>query len=133
MEENDENNKDFCAVTIDKNSDKYKTALKFVNGILTNIGKSTINDLTEFKDIDRMDIITNENTKLLSEMEKEIWEHYDKKKCGGYHISENRVFNILRGIVRDNNLKISFIKKDITEKSGIKKGYRKAHLLYHIY
>jgi hypothetical protein len=116
--------------TLDKNSEKYMVALKFVNGILENINKSKINDLTEFNNVDRNDIIIEKNIELLTKMEPEIWKHYSKVKCGAYHKSDNRVLNILRGMIRENNLKINITRKDISEKTGVLKGFRRAHFFY---
>ena len=126
MEEKNANN------VIDKSSDKYKVALKFVNKVLTNIDKPTINDLTEFKNIDRNELLSEKITKILEEMEPEIWTHYNKRKCGAYHNSDNRTLNVFRGMIRENNLKICIKKKDITDKSGVNKGFRRTHMLYNI-
>ena len=59
-------------IGVDMNSDKYKITLKFVNKLLENIGYKKINDLTEFKNINRDDIIKNKNKKSLDAMEKEF-------------------------------------------------------------
>ena len=75
---------------IEKDSDKYKVLLKLLNNILINIDKQEINDITDFKDIDREDIIKDVNLETLCEMEKELFnEHYNKKKCGYYKTKGN--------------------------------------------
>ena len=55
---------------ITKDSEKYKVALKLVNKILVNLGKDEITDLTDFKDIDREDIIKDVNKKALDGLAK---------------------------------------------------------------
>ena len=117
---------------VDKNSDKYKIVLKFVNKVLENINKSRIDDLKDFKNIDRLDFLSESNTKILEEMENEIWKYYNKRTCGAYHNSDNRTLNVFRGMIRENNLKLCYIKKEITEKTGVNKGFRKTHYIYHI-
>ena len=61
---------------IDKNSDKYKIALKFINKILENLKMNKIDDLTQFKNIDREYIISDINKKTLTDMEKEIYKYF---------------------------------------------------------
>ena len=53
---------------IDKNSTKYKILLKFTNKLLVNMGKPCITDLTDFKNIDRLDLLIDKNTKTLEDM-----------------------------------------------------------------
>ena len=86
---------------VDKNSDKYKVILKLVNKILINLDKKEITDLTGFIDIDREDIIKDENNKTLVEMEKEIFKFFDKRKTGYYRKSDTLILNCLRGFLKD--------------------------------
>jgi hypothetical protein len=93
---------DFKIVTeIDKTTEKYKLVLKFVNGLLKNIDGSEIDDLIKFKGIDREHIIKPENKQLLIDMETELFELFDKGKCGYYKKTKNIVLNCLRGMCRD--------------------------------
>lgn len=135
MEEiNDTSDKNINIVNnvVDKTSDKYKVTLKFINKILENIGKPCIDDLTDLKNIDRNEILVESNTKILEEMESEIWKHHEKIKCGAYHKSDNRTLNVMRGLIRESDMKLCYSKKEITEKTGVNKGYRRTHYIYHI-
>ena len=115
-----------------KNTDKYKVALKFVNNILVNLEKDVIDDLTKFKDIDREDIIKDVNKKSLMDMEKELFAHFDKKKCGYYRKTDAIVLNCLRGIIKEAGFKLSFEQKDRHEVIG-DKSYKRSHSLYYIH
>lgn len=42
--------------------DKYKVILKFVNKLMKNIGKAEVNELFDFKEISRDDILKQQNT-----------------------------------------------------------------------
>ena len=64
------------ADTVDTSGEKYKVALKFINKILVNLEKEEIDELTDFKDIDREDIIKDVNKETLKEMEGEIFKHF---------------------------------------------------------
>lgn len=116
---------------IDINSDKYKVLLKFVNNILVNIGKSKIDELTEFINIDREDIIKDINVKTLKTMEKEIFKYYSKNNCGYYRKSNGFALNCLRGMLKELGLELTYIQK---EKSEIvnDKSFKRTHLLYSI-
>ena len=119
---------------IDKTTDKYKVALKFINKILENIKKDQIDDLTDFKNIDRLDIIKPENKIVLEEMESEIFKHFSKIKCGYYRKSEagdNYTINCLRGMIKIIGLKLNFIQKEQVETIDNKK-YKRTHLIYSI-
>ena len=74
---------------IDKTTDKYKMLLELVNKILVSVGKEEINDLRQFKNIDRKHIITDDVRKQIDVMSKDIFKVYDKRICnwyGRYHV-----------------------------------------------
>ena len=118
---------------VSKNSDKYKVALKFVNKILVNLEKDEIDDLTDFKDIDREDIIKDVNKKALDDMEKEILKHFEKKECSWYRRNETShyILTFLRKVCSILGFSFSYYKKDITENIN-GKNYRKTHVYYSI-
>lgn len=64
--------------------DKQKIVLKFLNKILVNIGKEEIEDLTDFKDIKREDLLKQKNIDLIETMEKEIFKCFKKGQID-YH------------------------------------------------
>lgn len=82
----------------DKTDPKYVILLKLINKILTNINRSNITDLTEFKNVDQDDIIRTENIMVYNEMEKEIFKYFDKVECGWYR--RNRTKNYLLTFLR---------------------------------
>jgi hypothetical protein len=49
---------------VDKNDPKYVLALQFLNHILTNNNKPQIQDILEFKDITRQEILKQENLNI---------------------------------------------------------------------
>lgn len=85
---------------------KYIIALKFVNKLLENMGKEEINNLCDFKNIDREDIITDDNKQVAFDMENEMFGPFDKWKCGYY--SRNKVktyvMSVLRGMTQELGL-----------------------------
>lgn len=114
---------------MDKNSDKYKIALNLVNGICVNIGKSQINELTDFKNIDRDDIIKDVNRRTLELMEKEIYKWYDKTKCGFYRKANNKryIIRVIEVMCDDLGLEMTYRKKNVQKNSIFK-----THYLYSI-
>ena len=116
---------------IDKNSDKYKVLLKLVNSILSNIGQDEIDEITEFINIDRDDIIKDVNTISFRAIEKELFEHYDKYKCGYYKKSNAYVLNCLRGLVKQLGYELIYTRKEIGQiVDG--KSLRRTHTFYSI-
>lgn len=121
---------------VDKNSSKYKTLLKFLNKILINLNKKTINDLYDFKGIDRNDLIKDINIETFNKMEKEIFSAFDKQTCGWYRRKKtnNYILTFLRYACNDLNLKFTYNRKDIFEKiNDINGKLRKTYLFYSIY
>jgi hypothetical protein len=82
--------------------EKNTLILKYVNGLLRNAGKNEIDDLTEFKNIDRIDIISDVNVKYLGTMAKELFKLFDRNKCRYYpKTAKSRPLNVLRGMIKD--------------------------------
>lgn len=118
--------------TINKINDsdtKYQVLLKFVNCILNNLNRPTIIKLTEFADIDRQDIIRNENNECLNKMEREIFKYFDKKKSGWYrrNIVEHYILTFLRYACDDIGYDFTYI-----HKTRQKDSINKTHLFYTI-
>jgi len=90
---------------------KIKLALKLVNGILRNIKKQDINNLNEFVNIKRNDILNDENKKLLDEMSMELFEVFSKKPY--YRKTKAIVLNCLRSIISETGYKLT--RETITE------------------
>ncbi len=112
---------------IDKTTEKYKILLKFINKILVNIDKDEINNLTQFVNVDRLDIIKPENKVILDEMAKELFIHFNKKKCSYYKKTNNIVTNCIRGMCKEAGLTLVRQKKSVYEKL-----YTRAVYLYTI-
>lgn len=115
-------------INIDKTTDKYKILLKYVNGILKNMNKNEIDDLTDFKDIDRLYIIKDENIKLLNSLAPELFKYFNKDKCGFYRKTKNIALNVLRGMCKEIGL---VLKKRQFTKSVKSKNI--THISYSIY
>ena len=116
---------------IDKTSKKYQIALKFVNLILKNINKPEITDLIDFKYIDRVDIIKDENKAALIELENEIFakDCFDKKKSRFFYRNsvKNYILTFMRYVCNDLDLDLKYVKKNVTVNCLVK-----AHLYYTI-
>lgn len=120
------------AQNIDKADPKYQAALIFVNAILKNLNKPEITDLTDFRNIYRCDIITDENKAVVDKMSDILFKEnvFDKKKCGYYrrkHV-QNYILTLLRYICSELGLKLT-----ITEKKTQKENIAKKHMIYTIY
>jgi hypothetical protein len=100
---------------IDKTTQKYKLLLQYVNGILKNINKPLIDDIIEFKDIDRLDIIKPENIKLLDTLAPSLFNYFNKDKCGYYRKTKNLPLNVLRGCCKELGLELVNRKVSKTE------------------
>ena len=112
---------------------KYNCLLKYVNGILENIKKPKIEKLEDFKDIDRLDIISDTSTKLFHDMSPELFKKgvFDKKKCGYYTKTDNISLNCLRGMLKDMNYDFTFVQREVIRIFEGEK-YRKSHSFYSI-
>lgn len=116
---------------VDKNDPKYVLALQFLNHILTNNNKTNIQDILDFKDITRQEILKQENLNKLNEMEIELYKHFDKMKCGYYRKTDNYVINFFRGMLKEMGYKGLYNEIDKTVNiDGI--NYRKKFMIYHI-
>lgn len=115
--------------TVDQTSSKYVILLQVVNKILTNLNKSNIINLMDFKCIDREDIIKEGNEMVMKEMEKDIYEHFDKSKCGFYRkkTTKNYILTFIRSACDDLGLNFIYKHKNI-QKSKI----MTTHYLYSI-
>ena len=109
IQQKDENKEEVVQVNND-NDAKYNVALKFVNMILTNLGKETIDDLTKFKDIDRNDIIKEENKKGFEQMESKLFEYFNKANCGWYRRKKvsNYILTFLRYMCEDLEYSLTY-------------------------
>lgn len=116
-----------------KQSKKYKLLLEFVNKLLTNIDKDPVADLKDFKNIDRIDIIKEENKTILTEMTSELFGKgpFSKKACNYGRKTESWVLNVFRGMVKQAGFQFVARKKEMTEPiNGVR--YKRTHMLYTI-
>jgi len=128
--DNDSNN-DNNVAKVDKDSDKYKVALKVLNKILTNDGKPEIDDVTKFVNIDREKIVTDVNRISIEEMENEIFEHFNKKGCGYFRKTKYLVLNFVRGMIKELGYKMARSRKEKSEYiNGL--SYKRTHSLYSV-
>jgi len=95
---------------IDIANNKNHVLLKYINAILINIEKEPIEKLTDFKEIERLDIIKEENFESLVVLKDEIFEHFDCRRCGWYKrkSTKNYVLSFLRYALADLNLKLTY-------------------------
>ena len=62
----------------DKMGEKYNVLLKFLNKLLTNMGKNHIQDAIHFKNIRRNELLTEENDAVYDAMKDEIHKYFGK-------------------------------------------------------
>lgn len=112
---------------------KYQVTLKFLNKILANLGKEEINDITEFKNIDRLDIISDINKDIFDDMKDEILEHFEKTSINYYQRSAVTSYSLtlLKKMVPQIGYVAISTKKDITERVN-NIAYRRTHYFYSI-
>ena len=108
---------------LDKNSYKYTVFLKLLNKILEEAGKPNIDDIYEFKDISRNDILKNDKVNELFGLEKELFGPKSFKKQGFYWYErkkkENYIFTFLRKACEDLGVELKFLnRKKISKKSN---------------
>lgn len=115
----------------DKDSEKYKVALKLINKILVNLGNPEVDDLTKFINIDREDIIKEVNQKSLTDMEDELFPLFNKKNSGYYRKTDALVLNCLRGFMKEIGYDMVKKKKEKSETIN-GKSYKRSHYLYSI-
>lgn len=116
-----------------KDINAHKILLELINKILYNIGKNNIDNITNFINIDRDDIIKSINKESLFTMSHELFQYFDKSKCKWErrNTTKNYTLTFLRSACNLLNYKLSYEKKDITTTiNNIK--YRKTHYFYSI-
>ena len=116
-----------------------ETMLKFFNGILKNIkgvNHIDITDITEFKDIDRNDIVNLQaNSDLLKAMQDEIIGSFSKQESGYYGRNKRKdyILTVMRYMLKSLGYKISRRKIDITHPvENCSRGIRRSHYLFSI-
>ena len=120
-------------INIDKTTEKYKLVLNIINKLLENLGKDTIDDLTQFNKIDREDIILEKNKKILDDYQDEILKHFEKNEIGYYRKNKNKnyILTFLRHACDVIGLKFGYIQTQCPE-TILDKKFRRTHFLYSI-
>jgi hypothetical protein len=96
---------------INTKSKKYKMALRIINAMLKNMEKEEIDDIFEFKNIPRKELLIKENYQYILDNAKEIFEIFDKKTFNYYYRKNHKnymyVITFLKAMCKD--LEIKFI------------------------
>lgn len=109
---------------------KLEIALEFINKVLEAIDKEPIDDLEDFKDIPREDIL--QVNQLGIDNEKDLYKYFDRAKCGYYRRRTNTyLISILRGICKSLDYNFSSKNKEIYKKID-GKNYRISKQFYTI-
>lgn len=119
---------DFIVRELNKKSDKYITLLKYLNIILKNMGQPEIDDILNFKRINRTDLNKIENGNALMEMKEEIYKSFNKKKLRIYSKNENAetknvVINTIRALCKELKIDFKSIKYNKTKNNVITSYY----------
>lgn len=102
-----------------QNKAKIFILLKIINKILKNLNMNGINDLIEFKKINRDDILNEQNKKIANEMENEIFGPFNKTKCGYYRRDNKQyILNLLKGMIKEVGYALIKRNKDRKNKDG---------------
>jgi len=113
---------------------RYTILLKFVNCILTNIGKQNVKRLEDFKNIDREDIIKDINKNLLeNNIGDELYKYFDKVSCGWYRrkSTDTYILSFLRCSCKIIGYSFEYYQKDIgVPVNG--RNLRQTHIFYNI-
>ena len=112
---------------IDKTTDQYKLLLGFVNKILVNMGKEKVGNLTDFKNIDRLDIVKEINEQALHKDIIKLKKVFPNLKHIYKIDSPNNVINCIRSMCKDVGLST-----DRTRKSISNNGYHRTAYIYTI-
>ena len=93
---------------LDKTTEQYKVALKYVNTILRHCERQEISDLTEFTKVKRADILKKEIIdELTNGLADELFVHYNKAKLGFYRkYAPTYPLCVLKGILKTLGLKL---------------------------
>lgn len=110
---------------------KKEVMLKLLNRIRES--GNDITELTDFKNINRDDIIKDETIKKFDEMEKELFEYFDRTKCGWYRRKRIKVYilTFLRYCCKDLGYQFKSSQKEIIEKIN-NKNFRHTDVYYSI-
>ena len=114
-------------------SKQNKILLDFVNALLVQINKNQIDDLIQFIDINREDLVTQECNKIYQEHESKIFTVFSKQKCRWYKRKEikNYVLTLLRTMCSEVGLSFTYEQKDVSVEIN-NKYYRKTGTFYSI-
>ena len=93
---------------------KNETLLTVVNILFDNINHQHVDKLTDFTDINRDFLISDENTKTFIALEKAIYRVFDKSQTFYNKKSKKYVINSLKSLVKQLNLKIEYETKDLS-------------------
>ena len=116
-----------------KSKEKGMTKAQMVAELASknDLSKSQINDILDFKDITRQEILKQENLDKLNEMENEMYKYFDKMKCGYYRKTDNYVINFFRGMLKEMGYK--GIRQEKDKHVNIHgENYRKKFVYFHI-
>lgn len=90
-------------IKLDHNSEKYKVTLKFLNALLTCIGMPEINNLTDFKEVRRNDLIKEECEKILDNHLEDIIKQFGRTTIliRNRNVKKAYIITVIKSIVLD--------------------------------
>ena len=105
-----------------KTLEKYNVLLKLLNKILVNLNMPEITDIQQFRNIDRNDLLKQEeeNNKIITEMEKEIYQYYGKYNLKYGHKDQIKfyILTLIKSMCEDIYFKLK--SKSVREKKSKK-------------
>ena len=118
---------------INVDSPKYKLLLAFLNKILTNVDKPNIEKVTDFINVDKDDVISEINNKIIDDMENEIIKIFDREKIGWYRrkTAKEYIMTFLRGACKENGYALTYTAKEVNEKNRKQTRKSNTHIICH--
>lgn len=113
---------------IDETADACKYILNYINILFKNCGKQPINSFSEFKNIERNDLICTANEQYVLDNRKQIYKDFGKTPACMYSKShKGRCIGLLKFLL--HRVGLGLIK---TQKCIEVDTYRKTHIFYSI-
>ena len=99
-----------------KMGEKYQVLLKYLNRLLVNMGNNPIQDVRDFKNIKKNDLLTEENDKVFEDMKEEIYRYYGKYNLR--YDQKNTIKNYMLTLLKTmcGELFLNFYSKTIRKK-----------------
>lgn len=103
---------------LDKDDNKYKVVLQYINKLLKEIGKDEIDDICMFKNIDRRELVNIDGNKIVDDSLKDILNKFTKDEIGYYQKNsvKHYIINLLKHLLERIGYTIKSCRKSTFDK-----------------